>query len=120
MTDIQKLRLKVGFMRARRILNKLFYMLVTIFCVLVFNFILFRLLPGDIITKLDRTTKASAEALRNLAAYYGLDGTLWRQFTGYLGKLARFDLGVSYTYSRSVWSVIASRLMPTVMLLGIS
>lgn len=107
-------------MQARRILNKLFYMLVTILCVLIFNFVLFRLLPGDIITRLDRTTKASAEALKNLAAYYGLDGTLWQQFVGYFGKLARLDLGTSYAYGKSVWSVIASRILPTVMLLGIS
>lgn len=107
-------------MQARRILSKLLYMLVTIFCVLVFNFILFRLLPGDIITKLDRTTKASAEALKSLAAYYGLDGTLAEQFVGYFGKLTRLDLGISYTYNRSVWSVISARILPTVMLLGIS
>lgn len=107
-------------MQARRILSKLFYMLVTIFCVLLFNFVLFRLLPGDIITRLDRTTKASAEALKNLAAYYGLDKTLGQQFLAYFGKLFRFDLGISYTYNRSVWSVIASRILPTVLLLGIS
>lgn len=107
-------------MQLRRILGKLLYVLVTIFCVLVFNFILFRLLPGDIITRLDRTTKASEEALKSLAAYYGLDGTLWEQFTGYFVKLAHFDLGTSYTYGKSVWSVISSRILPTVMLLGIA
>jgi peptide/nickel transport system permease protein len=47
---------------------------------------------------------------------YGLDKPLPEQFITYLGKSVRGDLGVSYTYSRPVSSLIADRIGPTILL----
>ena len=85
----------MALQKLKRVLKKLFYMLVTIFFILVFNYVLFRLLPGSFITKLSHTSHASETQLQNLKAYYGLSGTWYQQFGNYLGNLTHMDLGTS-------------------------
>src|SRR6516162_10295108 len=57
-------------------------MLVVLFCVITITFVLVRLAPGGPFTK-ERSIKP--EILRQLEANFNLDGSLWDQYTAYLG-----------------------------------
>ncbi len=47
------------------------------------------------------------EVLANMEKHYGLDKTLWKQYTSYLGNLLKGDLGPSFKYpNRSVNELI--------------
>jgi len=83
--------------------------------ILVFNFFLFRLLPGAGLVQRGRSVdpKTLAELQQELKA------PLIQQFWEYLQN--PFALGKqSLLYSRPVWDVISDRVWPTVILLGIA
>ncbi len=85
--------------------------------VLVLNFLLIRLAPGDpalvIAGELGGVTE---EILADIRAEYGLDRPLIVQLGAYLGNLATGDLGHSYFFNQPVASLIAARIGPTVLL----
>ena len=86
---------------------------------LVFLTLLFFLLqaqPGDFSRQfLDPNIPAENRDL--IAARFGLDQPLWRQYFTYMGNVLQGDLGVSFTrYPRSVTSVITERLPRTFFL----
>ncbi|MFM7146751.1 MAG: ABC transporter permease, partial [Actinomycetales bacterium] len=83
--------------------------------VVVFNFFLFRLLPGDPIGLYTRGRNQDAEQLAALRRE--LDRPVMEQFWKYLGN--PFDPGIDSTrFSRPVWELIGERVWPTVLLLG--
>jgi peptide/nickel transport system permease protein len=85
------------------------------FFVLVFNFFLFRLLPGDPISLYTRGRNMDREQLRELRRQ--LDQPMGQQFVDYLKN--PFSTGVDSTqFSRPVWDVIGDYVWPTVVLLG--
>ncbi len=94
--------------------------LVTLWVVLTLNFLLPRLLPGDPLDALfdrDRAGYVADEAVRSrLAAYYGLDRPLARQYADYLLAALRGDLGWSIWLNRPVAELIAGRLPWTLLL----
>ncbi len=92
----------------------------SLFFVVCLNFVLFRLLPGDPAKMLTRNHNISAEQVAQLRKSFGLDQPLPHQFLTYLGGLLHGDLGISYKYEQPVTSVIADRIWPTVLLVGIS
>ena len=84
--------------------------------VLVANFFLFRLMPGDpVATVLD--PRFSPEAKAQLEALYGLDQPLGVQFLLYLRRMATFDFGLSFSTQRPVLDEILERLPNTLALL---
>jgi peptide/nickel transport system permease protein len=84
--------------------------------ILVFNFFLFNMLPGNG-ALLKRGRGADPEAL--LEQQRALNQPLGTKFLDYLQN--PFSLGKeSMAYSRPVWSVISDRIWPTVILLGIA
>lgn len=93
----------------------------TLFVVLVFNFLLIRLVPGDpveaFVAKAQGADDAFKEALRH---EMGLDQPVWVQFWIYLGKILHLDFGWSYPNSSSVLDVILTRLGPTLLLVSVS
>jgi peptide/nickel transport system permease protein len=87
----------------------------TIAFVLVFNFFLFRLLPGDPISLYTRGRNMDQEQLRALRR--SLDQPVAQQFLDYLRN--PFSSGVDSTqFSRPVWEVIGDYVWPTVVLLA--
>lgn len=60
----------------------------------------------------------SSEAKAAVLARHGLDQPLWRQFTIYIGQLARGDLGYSYRQRRPIRAIILDRLPWTILLAG--
>ncbi len=83
--------------------------------VLVVNFFLFRLLPGDPIALITRGRNMDAAQVRLLRSE--LNRPVWEQFLTYLRN--PFSTGVdSVKYSRPVWDLIGERVGPTVLLVG--
>ncbi|HSV38720.1 MAG TPA: ABC transporter permease [Nocardioidaceae bacterium] len=88
--------------------------------VLVVNFFLFRILPGDPAKNLTRGRVQTEEQLNAFRAEYGLDQPLLQQFWTYLKNTAQFDLGVSIRYNVPVSELIVDRMWPTIALVGLS
>lgn len=87
----------------------------TLAFVLVFNFFLFRLLPGDPISLYTRGRNMDRDQLRELRRQ--LNKPIQEQFLGYLKN--PFAAGVDSTqFSRPVWDVIGDYVVPTLVLLG--
>ena len=107
----------------RRFTGKLLLSLLTIFLVATFNFFLIRFMPGDPLEHLVGEedylylTSAHPEVLEELEVEYGLDGTLWEQYTSYLGRLLHGDLGHSYKNKVAVLTLILQRLGRTFRLI---
>lgn len=99
------------------------YLLVLIVMLLI-NFFLPRLMPGDPFLYLsveDGTVSAvfSQEQIGHYKAYYGLDQPLHVQFWNYLTGLLRGNLGYSIYYNTSVTQMIFSR-MPWTLFIVVS
>ncbi len=87
---------------------------------LLVNFFLFRVLPGDPARSLGRgklNTPAQVEAFNRT---YGLDQSLPRQFLTFLTSTARGDLGLSLQYRVPVSQLIGQAIWPTILLVGSS
>ncbi|KUO51075.1 MAG: hypothetical protein APF76_16400 [Desulfitibacter sp. BRH_c19] len=102
------------------LLKKLFQSIVTIFIVLVINFFLFRVMPGDPIKILIRNPRISQDALERVRQQFGLDQELYVQFFIYLRDLFHWDLGASFFYREPVLKVILERLPATILLVGLA
>ena len=87
---------------------------------LVLNFFLFRVLPGDPARTLGRGRFRTEEQLEEFRATYGLDQPLPQQFLTYLRNTFTGDLGVSLRYRVPVSDLILDRLWPTLLLVGTS
>jgi peptide/nickel transport system permease protein len=94
---------------------------VTIVLIVLFNFVLFRLMPGSPERALPRNPHISQEVLAETRARWGLDQPLFpNQFVGYVAATARGDLGFSLKYDgATVVDVLASHFWPTVILFGV-
>lgn len=108
-------------MRARIAGLLLRYLLLALAVVLL-NFFIPRLLPGDPLsatsgTGMDAAVPLSATARAQLRDYYHLDRPLRQQFTAYLGDLASGDLGWSIARAAPVSHLIGQRLPWTLGLL---
>lgn len=107
-------------MKKIKLIKKLIYAVITIFAVLVFNYILFRVLPGDPLTMLMRNPKTSPEMIEATKQLFGLDKPWHVQFFEYFRNMLTGDLGMSYYFKQPVGSVIGSRIMPTIIMVGLA
>ncbi len=87
--------------------------------VLVLNFLLFRLMPGDPVASII-DPRFSPEAKEQLRRMYGLDQSLPVQFLMYVKSTLSFDFGISFLTGRPVMDELRSRVPNTVFLLGTS
>ena len=92
----------------------------SLFFVLVVNFFLFRVLPGDPARTLGRGRFRTAAQLEEFRHTYGLDEPLVQQFFTYLKNTFTGDLGVSLRYRVPVSDLIVERMWPTLLLVGTS
>lgn len=90
--------------------------LITICIVLVLNFLLIHLAPGDPIRILAGTDNPSPEMISALQAKYGLDKPFLVQLVNYVGNLAKGDFGTSIAYNLPVFDVIMERMGPSALL----
>lgn len=85
----------------------------------IMTFLLIRLAPGNPVSILageQSTPEYQAELTRRL----GLDQSLWVQLVKYLQQLSQGDLGYSFTYHAPVATVIGARVVPTLLLMGVT
>jgi peptide/nickel transport system permease protein len=101
------------------VVRKVLHALATLFFVIAFNFFLFRVMPGDPISLLTRSERLTPEDVATLQAEYGLNEPLPAQFVNYLGDVLRGDFGVSLRTGLPVETLIAERVWPTILLVGI-
>ena len=118
--------------RSDYFIRRIFFALATLAIVVVFNFFLFRILPGDPIKSIARSPRLTREAREKLRVDFGLDkpvffdserlrggdvvGAFDTQFTAYVRALLHGNLGISYRSRRPVAEVLAERVWRTVVL----
>lgn len=83
--------------------KRVLFAFVTIFVAISFNFLLFRVLPGDAVHSLARVPNASPELIAALTRDFGLDRPLWEQYFSYLRELLQGNLGISFVNKQPVW-----------------
>jgi peptide/nickel transport system permease protein len=125
-------------MSLSRLLARTAWALATVFFVLILNFVLFRVLPGDPVRAGVRDPRLTPEVQEALRSRFGLDkpiinglrsvnplrlgdlgaNPLDTQLVIYLGNILRGELGVSYHTRRPVREMLAEALGNTVVLLG--
>jgi peptide/nickel transport system permease protein len=114
------------------ILRKLGFAAVTLAAVIVFNFLLFRILPGDPVKLVIHSPRMTREAQERVRASFGLDKPIWlnvqrfqegdvlgafdSQFTAYVRNLFRGDLGISFASRQDVSKILSERVWRTVVL----
>ena len=108
-------------MGGRYISRKLAQAIITIALIVLFNFILFRLMPGSPERALLRNPHLNAEVLAAKREQWGLDKPLIPdQFVAFVAATAQGDLGYSLKFEgRTVIDVLATHFWPTVILFGI-
>jgi peptide/nickel transport system permease protein len=80
------------------ILKRLLAMIPTLFGVAVLIFILLRVVPGDVVEArfLTQGSQFQSQDLMDIERKkLGLDQPMWKQFTTWMGGIARFDFGLS-------------------------
>ena len=88
-----------------------------LFAVLILNFLLLHLAPGDIAdTIAGDMGGADAEVMEEIRARFGLDKPFHHQLGLYLARLAQGDLGYSYFFQTPVTELVLERLAATLLL----
>lgn len=125
--------------RTRAILRKAAWSVFTIFFVIILNFFLFRILPGDPARAGIRDPRLNKDAVEALRVRFGLDkpiincfeslnpikigscsvNPLDTQFFIYVKNLLQGEMGFSYHTNRPVVEVLGERLWNTILLIGV-
>lgn len=101
------------------VLKRLFYAAALVLAVLVLNFMLIRLAPGDPTETLAGQMGGMTEEIRNeLRKAYGLDLPVLQQLGIYIGRVLSGDMGYSYFFNLPVTSLVLDRLPATILLVA--
>jgi peptide/nickel transport system permease protein len=103
----------------RYILLRLLYLAPVVVAVIVVNFLLIHLAPGDVATTL-AGDDANPEYIAHIRNLYGLDRPFLEQLWTYLSRVAQGDLGVSFRSREPVLVEIMRRVPATLLLVGTS
>jgi peptide/nickel transport system permease protein len=99
------------------IAQRVFYAAALLLSVIVFNFILLSLVPGDIAdTIAGESGGGSEEVMAEIRRTYGLDRPFYVQLGTYVARVARGALGMSYYFNEPVTGLILERVGPTLLL----
>lgn len=108
-----------GMRLVRFILMRLLQAVPVVLGVVVLNFLLLQLAPGDAATVLaGEAGGAPAEYVEQLRARFGLDKPVLVQLGLYLKNILFLDLGFSFRNNSPVLGLILDRLWPTLLLMG--
>ncbi|MGD9049306.1 MAG: ABC transporter permease, partial [Anaerolineae bacterium] len=118
--------------RSNYILRKITFAAFTLIAVVIFNFLLFRILPGDPVKLIIHSPRMTREAQDRIRATFGLDKPIWfdadrlrqghvvsafdSQFTAYIRNLIQGELGISFVSRRDVAEILGERVWRTVVL----
>lgn len=99
------------------LLRKIGWALFTIAFVVVLNFFLFRILPGDP-ARAVRDPRLTQQAVEAIRVRFGLDQPLYMQFLLYIRNLLQGELGTSFHSQRPVAQILLENLWNTLLLIG--
>jgi peptide/nickel transport system permease protein len=86
--------------------------------IVVVNFVLIKLAPGDMATVLaGEAGGATPEYIAALRERFGLDRPVWVQLFYYMRSVLALDLGFSFRHNQPVLDLILGRLGPTLLLM---
>ena len=89
-----------------------------LFAVVLFNFGLLQLAPGDAADVLaGESGAATPEYVADLKARFGLDQPVYVQLGNYVGRLVQLDLGYSFRHNEAVLDLLLGRLPATLLLM---
>lgn len=98
-------------------LKRIMYAIVLLLAVIVLNFTLVQIAPGDAVTALvGDMGGATPELIARMRAEYGLDQSLPLQLLKYISKMVRGDLGISFTHNLPVVDLIKEYLPASLLL----
>ena len=99
------------------IAQRIFYAIALLIAVLVLNFSMLHLAPGDIADTIAQASGgADAEVMEQIRKDYGLDQPFYIQLLKYIGNVLAFDLGHSFFYNQPVTDLILEKLPATLLL----
>ncbi len=97
------------------ILRRSVEIVIIFFVIMTVLFFLFRLAPGDPVTRMVDPSMTPEEA-QLLIQQLGLDKPLGVQYLYFLGNFFRGQMGISFHYGQPVLQIIANRLPNTILL----
>lgn len=97
------------------ILGRLLQLIPVLWIILTVTFFMSKMVPGG---PFSAERQATPEVLAKLNEYYGLDKPVWQQYLAYVGKVARFDFGPSYTYQTDSVNEVIARAFPISLQIG--
>jgi peptide/nickel transport system permease protein len=101
----------------RFLIRRILQAIPLILAVIVLNFFIIHLAPGDP-AEILAGEMATPEWIEKTRKDFGLDKPLFEQLLIYVGKALRGDLGYSYTFRQPVLLLIAERVPATLLLMG--
>ena len=99
----------------RFILRRLVEIAVIFFVIMTVLFVLFRLAPGDPVTRMVDPSMTPEDA-RLLMESMGLEEPLWTQYLYYLKNVVTGNMGISFHYGEPVMDILMNRLPNTILL----
>ncbi len=104
-------------MNGSYLMKRVGYGLLLMLGVVVLNFLLIRLAPGDpAVVIAGEMGGATEEMLESIREEYGLNRPLLTQLWIYVSGVVRSDLGQSFYFNQPVTTLIAQRILPTILL----
>ncbi|KPQ20974.1 ABC transporter permease [Halomonas sp. HL-93] len=104
---------------ARLITTRLFKAVTVLFLIVIFNFCLIHLAPGDPAAIMAGEAGATdQEFLDQLRERFGLDQPIYVQLWRYISGIATLDFGYSYRQEAPVFDLIMARMPATLLLTG--
>ena len=101
--------------------RRLIQLVPVIFGIIIINFILLNLAPGDLVDILAADEQITEpDVLDRLRAEYGLDKPIYVQLFNYIGNVLVLDMGYSYQHTQPVFDTIVERLPATLILMTAS
>jgi peptide/nickel transport system permease protein len=97
------------------IFKRLIQILLIFFVILTILFLLFRLSPGDPVTKMVDPTMTPEDA-EHLIDQLGLNQPIWLQYVYYIKNFFTGNFGTSFHYGEPVFKIIWGRLLNTIIL----
>ncbi|MGE8940835.1 ABC transporter permease [Leptospira interrogans] len=108
-----------GAVLGRYVIRRLLQTLPVVLGVVILNFLLLQLAPGDLATVLaGEAGGAPEEYIDQLRQRFGQDQPVLVQLFHYLRNLVVLDLGYSFRQSAPVLDLLLARLWPTLLLMG--
>jgi len=101
-------------------LQKISYVVLMLLIICIISFGAIHLAPNSFFASGELNPNITAESVAQLKKVYGLDKSLFVQFTSWLGAVVQLDFGISFASGKSVRDEILSRLPITLLLNVIS